>query len=430
MALVIGHGAMTGQGCNSHCLLNVNAEPFIGGTFIDTSPTPPSHWTPAAAQLGGEGYIFSLAVWNGALYGGTGSTGRLYRYDVGVGWTQVAAKLGVEIQIRSLAVWNGALYGGTYPSGNLYRYDVGIGWVQVAAQLGAEDTAYSLAVWNGALYGGTGNTGRLYRYDVGIGWVEVAAQLGGQIYIFSLAVWNGVLYGGTAQNGRLFRYDVGIGWVQVAAQLGAEIQIRSLAVWNGTLYGGTASASNLYQFSTSGRVVTNSGVTQSAAQVKFGSKSILTDADADILSVANDSRWSFSGDFSVSAWVYLTGPIGKELFSHYATIPKGWAVIAGNGLNQAQFRGYVAGVLSMVADGPPLIANAWAYVEHGRRESKLYAAGALADSTAGGVLDNSGTALRTSQGYSQSMFGCRDAMRITSNGFVFDRVHDPQTRRY
>jgi hypothetical protein len=82
-------------------------------------------WTQAAAQLGGQTHIYSLAVWNGALYGGTYPNGLLYRYDVGVGWVQVAAQLGAQTGIRALAVWNGALYGGTDPNGLLYRWQTG-----------------------------------------------------------------------------------------------------------------------------------------------------------------------------------------------------------------------------------------------------------------------------------------------------------------
>jgi hypothetical protein len=123
-----------------------------------------SQWVQVAPQLGAETYIYSLAVLDGVIYGGTGPGGRLYRWDGVDEWVQVAPQLGAEQYIRSLAVLDGSIYGGTYPGGRLYRWDGVDEWVQVAPQLGGEQCIYSLAVLDGVIYGGTYPGGRLAEY--------------------------------------------------------------------------------------------------------------------------------------------------------------------------------------------------------------------------------------------------------------------------
>jgi hypothetical protein len=165
-----------------------------------------SQWVQVAPQLGAETYIYSLAVLDGVIYGGTGPGGRLYRWDGVDEWVQVAPQLGAEQYIRSLAVLDGSIYGGTSTGGRLYRWDGVDEWVQVAPQLGAETYIYSLAVLDGVIYGGTYPGGRLYRWDGVDEWVQVAPQLGGEQCIYSLAVLDGVIYGGTYPGGRLAEY--------------------------------------------------------------------------------------------------------------------------------------------------------------------------------------------------------------------------------
>ena len=154
-------------------------------------------------------------------------------------WIEVAGQLGAETHIDSLAVYNGSLYGGTGNSGKLYRWNDTDSWVEVAGQLGAETHIYSLAVYNGSLYGGTGSGGRLFKWNDVDSWVEVAGQLDAETHIYSLAVYNGSLYGGTGSGGRLFKWNDVDSWVEVADKLGDEDSIYSLAAYNGSLYGGT-----------------------------------------------------------------------------------------------------------------------------------------------------------------------------------------------
>jgi len=207
-------------------------------------------WVEVAGRAGGtETYIYSLAVYNDKLYGGTAQNGRLYEWNGSDAWVEVAGKLGTEIRIYSLAVYNDKLYGGTLPNGRLYEWNGSDAWVEVAGKLGTEICIYSLAVYNDKLYGGTAQNGRLYEWNGSDAWVEVAGQAGGtETYIYSLAVYNDKLYGGTYPNGRLYEWNGSDAWVEVAGKLGTETFILSLAVYNDKLYGGTYPNGRLYEW--------------------------------------------------------------------------------------------------------------------------------------------------------------------------------------
>ena len=79
-------------------------------------------------------------------------------------WVEVAPQLNAETYIYSLAVYNGKLYGGTYPSAKLYEWNGVNAWTEVAPQLNAQTNIYTLAVYNGKLYCGTISLGRLFEY--------------------------------------------------------------------------------------------------------------------------------------------------------------------------------------------------------------------------------------------------------------------------
>ena len=168
-------------------------------------------WEEVAPKLGAEIQIYSLAVHNGRLFGGTSSNGKLYRWNESNDWEEVAPKLGAEKRILSLAVHNERLFGGTYPNGKLYRWNESNDWEEVAPQLGAEKRIHSLAVHNGRLFGGTYPNGKLYRWNESNDWEEVAPQLGAETNIRSLAVHNERLFGGTSSNGKLYRAQMAIG---------------------------------------------------------------------------------------------------------------------------------------------------------------------------------------------------------------------------
>jgi len=76
-------------------------------------------------------------------------------------------QLGSNARVYSLAVYDGKLYGGTYNSGRVYRYDGGTTWTD-CGQLGSNTLVYSLAVYDGKLYVGTYNSGRVYTIGSGV----------------------------------------------------------------------------------------------------------------------------------------------------------------------------------------------------------------------------------------------------------------------
>ena len=80
-------------------------------------------WEQVCAQLDAQtDIIWNLTIYNERLYGSTGSEGRLFRLNVaGNAWEQVCDQLDSQTDIYSLAVYDNTLYGGTYPNGNLFE---------------------------------------------------------------------------------------------------------------------------------------------------------------------------------------------------------------------------------------------------------------------------------------------------------------------
>ncbi|MBR9692145.1 hypothetical protein GOV06_05165, partial [Candidatus Woesearchaeota archaeon] len=121
----------------------------------------------------------------------------VYRYDGGTTWTDVG-RLGSETVVWSMAVWNGSLYGGTYNSGKVYRYEGGTTWIDLG-QLGTTEVI-DLAVWNGSLYGATDNGARVFEYgngttitagEVSTGWNHVAVTYtNGTLFLYLNGILN------------------------------------------------------------------------------------------------------------------------------------------------------------------------------------------------------------------------------------------------
>ena len=63
-------------------------------------------------------------------------------------WTDTGSLVG-DINVYSLAVYNGSLYGGVGTSGNVYIYDGGTTWTSVGS-LGSSTWTYALTVYNGS----------------------------------------------------------------------------------------------------------------------------------------------------------------------------------------------------------------------------------------------------------------------------------------
>lgn len=207
-------------------------------------------WVEVAPQFGAEENILALAVFNGKLYGGSYPNGKLLEWNNVDAWVEKAPKLGAEVSIRSLAVFNGKLYGGTVPNGKLFEWNNSNAWVEVAPKLGSETTIESLVVFNNKIYGITSPSGKLVEWNGTNIWVEKAPQLSSQS-TYSLAVYNNKLYAGTATGGKLLEWNGTNAWVEVAPQFSNETYIFSLAVHNGKLYAGTCPNGKLLEWNNS-----------------------------------------------------------------------------------------------------------------------------------------------------------------------------------
>jgi len=174
-----------------------------------------------------EAYIYSLATYNGKLYAGSASGGKVFVYD-GTTWGESYDSS--ETYIFSLAVYNGKLYAGSFPGGKVFVYD-GTTWSE--SYDSSEAYIYSLAAYNGKLYAGSGDGGKVFVYD-GTTWSE--SYDSSETYIRSLAAYNGKLYAGSYPEGKVFVYD-GTTWSE--SYDSSETYTFSLATYNGKLYAGS-----------------------------------------------------------------------------------------------------------------------------------------------------------------------------------------------
>jgi hypothetical protein len=148
-------------------------------TFVQVlnTPTNPS----------GQKMIDKLIVFNGKLYAGTsigpaGISSVLYEWN-GSSSTWNIGATAADWHIYSLAEFNGKLYGGSYYSaGHLYEWNGTDAWIQKAELTGYEGLE-NLVVFNGSLYGGT-NNGNLYRWD-GVDSLIFVAHFSAQLFCVS-----------------------------------------------------------------------------------------------------------------------------------------------------------------------------------------------------------------------------------------------------
>lgn len=190
--------------------------------------------------------VSGLAVFNGRLYAGTGTTGAwrdtprtrgMYRFD-GIGkWTSCGCP---DQRIVHLSVHNGSLYGLSYDPGGFFRYEGGTKWT---LQGPVPDTTqvYATAVYEGQLLAGTWPTGSVFRYDGPQKWTH-AGRLGDEKEVMGMAVYNGQLYAGTLPFADVYRYEGGDRWVSTG-RLDHTPDVRyrrawSMAVFNGKLFCG------------------------------------------------------------------------------------------------------------------------------------------------------------------------------------------------
>jgi len=251
-----------------------------------------SGWVREASPYSGEP-ITCLAVYNGDLYGSTGTSGYLVRW-AGNSWVPAASPFTGQI-IRCLAVYNGKLYGGTSPNGMLLEWN-GSGPLRLAAsQFGTETEITDLCVYNDQLYAITSPGGCLFQWNrvgswsskavLGSGmdtlevfkgrlfaangdlfewngfneWIRRADKSGGE-GVESLCVYNGRLYGGTSVNGKLLEWDEVDSWLERAPNLDPEFSINSLRVFDGRLFAAPSGQGKLLEWSSGCSVTLDDGL--------------------------------------------------------------------------------------------------------------------------------------------------------------------------
>ncbi len=204
-----------------------------------------SRWT-NCGKIADVRSVSGLAVFNGKLYAGTGTTGAwrdtprtrgMYRYDGDGNWTSCGCP---GLRVTHLSVHNGNLFGLSYDAGGFFRYDGGTNWTHLGP-LPDTTQVYATAIYEGRLHAGTWPTGSVFRYGGPRNWTHVG-RLGKEKEVMGMAVYNGQLYAGTLPFADVYRYDGGEKWVSTG-RLDNTPNVRyrrawSMAVFDGKLFCG------------------------------------------------------------------------------------------------------------------------------------------------------------------------------------------------
>lgn len=225
-------------------------------------------------------------------------------------WEQVAPQLNGQLDIFSLVILEDDLYGVSGDSGLLLRWDVSL-WTQVAAQLNSQTRIHNALVYdNGSgdkIYASTSSGGRLFR-SAGGSWTEVAGTLNSQLRIRGLVVYNNKIYGGTWPGGRLFEWNGSNAWVQVAPQYLADSEILTLIEYNGDLLAGTSDENVLKWNDVDDWILVSAGLPGTATGID--DFLIYDSGSGDNLYCTTDgSLWKFD---DVSAWTLVGTTIDDQ----------------------------------------------------------------------------------------------------------------------
>ncbi len=229
---------------------------YAGGTnWIDCGGPDEANCIKAMAVYDGHLYVGS------ELYSGGGSSlplspnthhgGTVYRYEGGTNWTNCGKVADVR-SISGLAVYDGKLYAGTGTTGawrdrprtrGMYRFD-GIGkWTDC----GCPDLRIThLGVHNGGLYGLSYDDGGFFRYLGGRDW-EALGPVPDTTQVYSMMTYEGSLHVGTWPTASVFRHEGGKNWSNTG-RLGEEKEVMAVSVYNGKFYAGTLPFANVYRF--------------------------------------------------------------------------------------------------------------------------------------------------------------------------------------
>lgn len=235
--------------------------------------------------------ISGLAVFQGKLYAGTGTTGAwrdtprtrgMYRFD-GIGkWTDCGCP---GQRITHLGVHDGGLFGLSYDDGQFFRYRGGKQW-EALGPVPETTQVYSMMAYQGAIHVGTWPTGSVYRHDGGKSWTNVG-RLGEEKEVMAVSVYNGKFYAGTLPFANVYRYDGDSRWTDTGRlDLTPDVRYRrawSMAVFDGKLFCGVLPSGQVHALE-AGKAVSDD------RQLQPGWRHIAAVRDRDALRLFVDGR--------------------------------------------------------------------------------------------------------------------------------------------
>lgn len=214
------------------------------GYLFRYMPTISSTWSRRCSQLMPGYHIISLVEYDGLIYAGTGNRARLFRADPsGSGWTSLTSTPESQDYV-TITEYNGVIYGGTEDDGYLLAYTVGESddWTTLAGPLPNDQAIQSITVYDGVIYATTkpssiGVGGYLYSYIIGESddWTELSENVGIDKYTYSIQEHEGTLYAVSGK--RLLAYTPGVdsAW-RTVAEYQVDTAIRTLTSVGYKLY--------------------------------------------------------------------------------------------------------------------------------------------------------------------------------------------------
>lgn len=201
--------------------------------------------------------VSGLAVYNGKLYAGTGSTGAwrdtprhrgMYRFDGPGHWTDCGCP---DMRIVHLGVHNDKLYGLSYDDGGFFEYLGGTNWKQLGP-IPETTQAYAMIVYQGKTQVATWPTGSVYELAGPQQWIH-RGRLGEEKEVMGLSVYNGSFYAGTLPLANVYRYDGNSKWTNTG-QLDKTPDVKyrrawSMAVYDGKLFCGVLPSGRVHSLS-------------------------------------------------------------------------------------------------------------------------------------------------------------------------------------
>ena len=249
---------------------------YAGGTnWIDCGAPSPANALKSAAVFQGRLYVSS------ERYSGGGSSlprspnendgGHVYRYEGGTNWTD-CGKIGDVRSVSGLAVYQGRLYAGTGTTGSwrdrprwrgMYRFD-GIGkWTDCGCP---GNRITHIGVHDGGLYGLSYDAGQFYRYRGGTNWLSFG-PVPDTTQVYGMISYEGKLHVGTWPTGSVFEHGSGTNWLH-RGRLGQEKEVMALSVYNGKFYAGTLPMADVYRYDGDSQWI-NTGQLDRTPNVKY-----------------------------------------------------------------------------------------------------------------------------------------------------------------